>query len=308
MTISHSSANPAVCLIIQTFTTCDLPEMLFLGIIYWLSCLLSILLLFHHLRERKRQQQSPSQSLETICFWIVLSSWQFFRGLIRIFYFNWDALTYQLISMGLSHILMFTAMCLMILILFNLLFAYRNPGEEAKFFFRSIFLIFFGTFIIVCIVMALSITDLTKTTTLEDIHGDRNLGLWVGATDFVIAIFFALPALQLIKAVTFPVVQPEDKQCVMASKVGLWLFVAVFIGRMLWNVSHYYHGNVAEEFIGNKENWMAGAKGGWVRVINFMFLMVFDIIPSLLVQIAVFMFDKHWLLFNQNPVYNPIRH
>jgi hypothetical protein len=292
----------------QTYQTCDLPEGLVLGIRYFLSCLLSLTLLFHHLRERKRQQQSSSTSLETICFWIVLSLWQLFRGIIRIFYFDWRALTYQLIAIGLSHILMFTAMCLMILILFNLLFAYKNPGPEATTFFRVIFIIFLITFIIVCIVMALSITDLDNETTLDDIHGDSNIGLWVGATDLVIAIFFALPALQVLKAATFPEVQPNERRCVMASKVGLWLFVAVFIGRMLWNVTHFYHGNVAEKFIGNRENWAREDKKGWVRVINVLFLIVFDIIPSVLVQIAVFMFDKHWLSFNQNPAYSPILH
>jgi hypothetical protein len=120
----------------------------------------------------------------------------------------------------------------------------------------------------------------------------------------VIAIFFALPALQLIKAVTFPMVQPEDRRCVAASRFGLWLFVAVFLGRSLWAVTNYYHGNALENYKAKPENF--GAKRPWPRVIDFFFWFIFDIVPSAIVQIAVFMFEKHWLMFNANPSYTRI--
>jgi hypothetical protein len=55
-------------------------------------------------------------------------------------------------------------------------------------------------------VMGLSVLVFDQTTTLEDIHGDHSVWLWVGATDLMIAILSALPALQFRKAATFPIV------------------------------------------------------------------------------------------------------
>jgi amino acid permease len=74
-------------------------------------------------------------------------------------------------------------MILILFNLFNLLFTYRNPGEEATAFFRAIFITFLVTFIVVCIVMTLSITDLDRTTTLEDIHQYRTVGRGNGFGD-----------------------------------------------------------------------------------------------------------------------------
>jgi hypothetical protein len=52
---------------------------------------------------------SPSRA-RAFCFWVFLAAWQLFCGVIRIFYFKIDAVTSQLVVIGLSHTLMFVAM------------------------------------------------------------------------------------------------------------------------------------------------------------------------------------------------------
>jgi hypothetical protein len=117
--------------------------------------------------------------------------------------FNWSILTSQLISIGLSHICMFTAMCFMILILFILCQIFRRRSEN---YFRSIFIMFLDIHYRLYTFMALSITDRNKTITFKDIQIDRNVWFWVWSTGLMMEILFVFPVLKLIKAVTFLVV------------------------------------------------------------------------------------------------------
>jgi hypothetical protein len=130
---------------------------------------------------------------------------------------------------------------------------------------------------------------------------DESLSLWCACTDLILALFFALPARALLEAVTYPMVQPEDACCVNFCKVGIAVYVLLFGGRMIWNGTHYFHGNKAQEWLdGASEN---GAPTTARRAVMFLFVLFFDFGTSVLAMISVYLFRKHDMMFNQNPYY-----
>jgi hypothetical protein len=190
---------------------------------------------------------------------------------------------------------MFIPMCLVILILFDLLFTYRNPGNTAVVFFRSLFLLFLVTFVLLGVV--LGIIDLHTEADIE-----ASIILWCACTDLMLTIFFALPARSLLEAVTYPMVQPEDVCCVNFCKVGIVLYVLCFGGRMLWNGTDYFRINKLQTWV-YEQRLENGMPNGNARVINFTFNLLFNFGASVLAMISVYLFKKHDMMFNDNPYY-----
>jgi hypothetical protein len=280
---------------------CNLGEMIFLAVAFWAASLVSAYFLIYTIRKSKSRCFLQDQ---TVLFWIFLVIWQLYHGGITLIDFHWNLATFRLVHEALNHILMFIPMCLVILILFELLFTYRDPGTNAIAFFRMLFILFLITFVILGVV--LSIVDVAASN-----DAGESLSLWSACTDMVLTIFFALPARSLLDVVTAPMRQMDDVRCIMLPRIGIWLYVVLFGGRAIWNGSHYFRINVVSSWLADhdgsavvflpKENRLGPS---WkARVVTFFFVLMFDFVTSLLAMASVYLFKKHDLMFAENPYY-----
>jgi hypothetical protein len=233
----------------------------------------------------------------TILFWIFLSVWQLYDCIITFVDIAWTLTTFQFFHNALNHILMFIPMCLVILILFELLFSVNVSGVNAISFFRMLFSLFLVTF--VALGFVLSSVDANPEN-----DADRSLAFWCACTDLILAIFFALPAPALLDVITAPMRKIDDVRCSMLCKVGTVLYVVLFGGRAIWNGSHYAGQNAVQ-------NWLYGPSAitkdlagndrpsNEARVISFVFIFFFDLGTSLLSMGSVYLFKKHDMLFSE---------
>jgi hypothetical protein len=221
---------------------------------------------------------------------------QFYLAVMFVAPIPWTRVSFMIGRVTVSSLLMFIPMCLVILILFDLLFTYRNPGSNAVTFFRYFFFLFLITF--VGLGVCLSLLDWSN-----DLDPDISLSLWAACSDLILAIFIVLPSWKLIQVITYPQVRPEEKGCIKFCHLALGLYFGLMMGRVLWNATHYFGKNYAEKFL-NKE---LGGRHGYLvfsqRVVNFMFYLAFDWGTSLLALICVWLLKKHDLMFNENPYY-----
>jgi hypothetical protein len=274
-------------------------EMVLLGIGFWVAAGISAFFTVYAVRKSKARFFFQDQ---TILFWIFLTAWQVFEGAITLFDFPWSLITYRLAHEALKHILIFIPMCFVILIVFELLFTYRNPGANAISFFRMFFSLFLVAFVIVGVVLS-----------VVDLHGgnaDESLSLWCACTDIILAIFFGLPARSLLEIISYPLVQIEDLRAVTLCKVGIALYVVLFAGRSVWNASHYFRINVVQTWLVNSAsaviydaNHDPVRPTAAARAVTFAFVLLFDMGTSVLAMISVYLFKKQNLLFSENPYF-----
>jgi hypothetical protein len=118
---------------------------------------------------------------------------------------------------ALNHILDFNPLCLSIVILLELLFTYRIPGVNAVRLFRCLFPLLVVIFVIPGIV--LSIVDVGNGK-----EADESLLLWCACSDLITAIFFFSSYLELLPAVTYPMVEPEDVAWVRSCHIGMIVY------------------------------------------------------------------------------------
>jgi amino acid transporter len=184
----------------------------------------------------------------------------------------------------------------MILILFELLFTYRDPGVNAVKFFKGLFTVFLFTFLVLGLIISLIALRYKR-------DADRSNALWYACTDTVIAIFFTIASKALLGAVTYPMVQPQDVPCVNFCKVGIVVFVVLLSGRVIWNGTHYFGGNVMQDKLLEWTRPGTQLPDWRARTFIAVWYFIFDFLISVIVMIAVYLFKKHNMMFNENPYY-----
>jgi hypothetical protein len=121
-----------------------------------------------------------------VLFWGFITIRQIYRGAISFAPGGGPTMdaTYRICYSTLNNLLMFIPMCLVILILFELLFTYRNPGANAITFFRALYLLFLFTFVVLGII--LSVVDIEGQAGITD-----SMTLWCACSDLI--CLFSLP-------------------------------------------------------------------------------------------------------------------
>jgi hypothetical protein len=183
---------------------------------------------------------------------------------------------------------MFVANGFVILLIFQLLFMFRNPGTEAVGVFQVLLAVSLITFVAISII--LSYVGINEDT--DD--ADRPIALWAAMTMFVCGFFFILPARAVVRIVTYPAIQKEDKGCVTFCIVAIWLYGGLHVGRAVWNFTHYCGINYLQELV-YRYSW----KDPGVRAFNGIFLFLFDVLPASLAIAGVYLLRKHDMLFNE---------
>jgi hypothetical protein len=125
-------------------------------------------------------------------------------------------------------------------------------------------------------------------------NADQPMALWGAMTLLVCALFFILPARALVRAVTYPAVQKEDRQCVNFFSVAIWAYTLLYVVRALWNLTHFFDINPLQELV-YQYPWRAPG----VRAFNALFILLFDITPASLAIAGVYLLRKHDMLFNE---------
>jgi peptidoglycan/LPS O-acetylase OafA/YrhL len=128
---------------------CGYPEVVCLAVAFWLAAIVSVLFLISNICKSRRKCFIGDQ---TVLFWAFIAVWQIYRGIIALFDLHWSRVTYRVFVMTVQCFLWFIAMCLVILILFELLFTYRNPGPTATHFFEGLFAVFLFAFLVLGLV------------------------------------------------------------------------------------------------------------------------------------------------------------
>jgi hypothetical protein len=284
------SIDDFVCRYAQPFVGCDLPEMLVCGLLLYANGLLCIVFfVMHALRARATRSSILDQ---TGLFWISLSVWQLFRGTCQTFYFHWNEFTLRLVYIAAAQILCFIANACVILLLFRLLFTFRDPGTTAVGFFQLLFSVSLITFVAICVILGFVVMG------EETADADRPTALWAAMTQFVGALFFVLPAQALVRAVIYPTIQKENRTCVSFCRVAVWIYALIFFGRAIFNFTHYCGINALQNTI-YRHSW----NDPGVRVFNAVFTLVFDIVPASLSIASVYLLRKYDMLFNETAFY-----
>jgi hypothetical protein len=279
-----------ICFYAYPGIPCHYGEMIAISVLFFLASLVSIFFIVYSFR----RSRSRCRIDQIVLFWFFLAIWQIYHGVISLVPIHWDLVTYRLWYGAANHILLFIPMCLVILTLFELLFANRNPPADAIIFFRALFVLFLLTFVALGIVLCT--VDLDNASDV-----DESLSLWSACTDLILALFFALPARSLLEILTYPQVQDEDTCCVNFCKVGIASYVLLFGGRMIWNGTYYFHANKAQDWLNGAS--VDGKSTAARRVVVFLFVLFFDFGTSVLGMISVYLFKKHDIMFNDNPYY-----
>jgi hypothetical protein len=286
-----------VCIYISAGLDCHFPEMTAVGVVFMISALVSLFFLrFLWMRSRTRAHFFD----HSVGFWTCLAIWQLFYGITSIFSFHWTPRTYRAFSQSMFHILLFIPMFLLILMIIELFFIYRNPGTRAVSFFRWLILIFLVVFIL------LGITIILCDPATGSDSADRPLALWCGCTDFVLCVGFACATYSLLQYISFAAIQMGSSACVNLVRLGIVIECIIFGIRATLEVLNYYQ-------ISPLENWMLTQlekrgsdtfPNGRAGVIRVVVDLVCDFTPATLAVVAAYLITKQNMLFNDNPYFN----
>ena len=129
-----------------------------------------------------------------------------------------------------------------------------------------------------------------------------DMSLWHACTDFLVVCFVSIPSIHLVRAISYPVVQPEDATCINWSVFGVWVFCITFFIRSIWNFLHYANLNYIYDWIIRElEEGIMPNKNS--RFFQFCFSLVFEFSCSIMTMIGVYVLNQHDLKFADDPFY-----
>lgn len=272
---------------------CGMPEMLVLGIIFIISAFISIAFLAYHFIRCKKNNQTYMDLLTA--FWVSMILYLLFRGIIQIVPFHYTIASLLIVHAGFNAILALIPISIFVLMIIELLLTYKNPGLKTMYFFRIIFVVFLSVFLIVAIVIS--------TIDQEEMDPLIIMALWHGCTDFLAVFFVAIPTVHLIRAISYPVVQPEDASCVKWSTVGVWVFSITFSLRGLHNILQFCGVNPIITWITIEMSGDGGRPTAAARAFQFAFTVVFELCTAVMGAVGALVLKKHDMQFADDPFY-----
>jgi len=272
---------------------CGFSEMLGLGISFEIVAIICAILLYRHIKIKLVQKERIFDL--NVLFWITMILYLTYRGILSIFPFNYSYSSLLLVHVGINAILALIPISLFVLLVCELLFTYKNPGIQIVSFFRIVFFVFLIVFLIVGV--SLSFID------IEDYDPTSTLALWHGCTDFLVVFFVVVPAIQLISAISYPVIQPEDEKCVKWSVAGVGIFCITFLFRSVFNILHYFGVNPVTHWFQNELLIDPNMPTKAARNFQLVFSIVFELGTSIMTMIGVSMIRMHDMKFTNDPFY-----
>lgn len=280
-------ASEFVCKNAMPGVGCDLNEMTVLGVLFICTGVLCIYFLSQYL---KTERGKPYYLDYTLIFWVTMFVWMEYRGLLCIYPFEYTHDLLRIFVIGLNYLLYLIPISLLVLILCELMFSYRNPGTRTIRIIRWTFIVFLLSFLLIG--LALSFVE------LDDADPSTPLLLWHACTDFIVFVFVLIPSGLLIKVVTRQVVMPEDTCCVSGSIAVVTTFLVLILCRFSYNFTHFLNINIIANWYNNQLAKPGRLPLANVRVFSFFFYFIFDLGTALLAMIGVKTLQHHDLFFN----------
>ena len=129
-----------VCKIAHPGYGCGAPEILVLGVFFLLAGMLCLVFLIRHIRSRKT---SPPLGPDfNIPFWVTMAIWTVYHAIMTIFKFPWDPKYFYICGICIDAILLLLPFSFLVMIISEMLFMYRNPGNQRISFSRIVFGLF----------------------------------------------------------------------------------------------------------------------------------------------------------------------
>jgi hypothetical protein len=232
-------------------------------------------------------------------FWCAMLLWLVFHTFVLLAPGPWwTALSWRLVGVCADSILLTLPIWVVVIMISEMLFTYRNPGRRRVFFSRVTLFLFTATYWILGIIVSLSDVNTAQQT------GDMVL-FWRGVVLIAISIFVAMPAVRLHRAITYPVVQPEDRPCVKWSQVLIVLIVALGAARGIFELTTYPGWNMVMTWIDKAQDSAAtsGTLSGRARAFLCCWEVFFGNLFSQLLIFAVLTLRAHEVQFDNDPIY-----
>jgi hypothetical protein len=271
---------------------CGYYEMAIIGFIFIITGLVCIYFLVQNIRAPVHLK--PRKTIDSnIWFWIFMAIWMVYRGVIFCIPFNYNIKSLLIVQGGVNAILALIPISMLVLLICELLFSYKNPGYQTISFFKCVFIVFLSVFLIVGIAISFIANE-------EGDLATKTLALWHGCTDLIVLLFVTFPAHFLIKAISYPVIQPDDVGCITKSKIGTWVFGILFFLRSLYNTLHYFNVNPLQHWL---EKQSTDEKIGNARAFTATYSLIFEYTTGVLSMIGVCMIRNHDMKFSEDPFY-----
>jgi hypothetical protein len=224
--------------------------------------------------------------------------WLVFHVFVLVWYGAWTSMTYHLFGSCADTILQSLSIWVLIIMISEMLFTYRNPGRRRVFFSRVTLFLFTAMYCILGVMF--SFFD----PATDGQAGDLVL-FWRAAAMIAIAVFVAMPSIRFYQAITYPVVQPEDLPCVRRSIVFITLIVGLAVGRGIWNLTGYWGGNAVKDWVGNRQKEVVRPEDlPWpARAFFCCWELVTGVLFSLLLILAVRELSAHEIQFDDDSIY-----
>ena len=185
-------------------------------------------------------------------------------------------------------ILYIIPICLLIVLICEVLFAYKNTEIFLRRFIKIIFMMFFIIFI------SLGVSCCFVTFNRDD----DPIFLWRSFCDLILAFFISILSLRLLDAITYPFTPPEHTSCVRWSRIGMWIMISIFFIRFFWDFFDYLGLNKLMNWVQDADLNLVGP-----RIVYFLIQVIIDLAPPILAMIGAYILRKHDLEFAADPFY-----
>jgi hypothetical protein len=268
-----------VCLNAMPGIGCGLPESFILGIVYLLTSALCLVFMVHGRIGRSRSAILEETFKIRLLFWISMFIWTLFRSITSIVPFPYNEMSYEITSVVTNDVLSLIPLSLAILIICQILFSFEDPGSRRTVFFRITFCIYLTAFLLIALVVTLANND-----DATELH--RSMSLWRASTNTIILLFFMLPGLQLFKTV-LKYEKPEGDNRVVIAQFAITFFLLAFCVRVLYDILTYAGANPLQNYMNGENVKSKRIPPGGVRALTFLGYVFLEVVPSLLIMLAV---------------------
>jgi hypothetical protein len=229
-------------------------------------------------------------------FWVPLLVWLLYHTIIVTAYFPYTQRSVYLVQAA-DCIFQVLPTWIVVLMLSEMLFTYRNPGRNRVFFARvclCLFLIVYGL-----LGVLFSFTD------VEDMfQSSDSMLLWQGAIRLLTTVFVALPAIKLFHAISYPVLQKDDVSCVRWSTAVFVILGALNIAKAVIALTIYWNANELAASLWNDIRTNAYDNlPSRVRVTLWFNEFSFNTLYTVLLMGVVLVLREHEMRFANDPFY-----
>jgi hypothetical protein len=215
-----------------------------------------------------------------VVFWASMTLWTCFRLVLVTVPFDYTLITYKILSMSLNSVLSLAPLAIGVLIFSRSFFLYHFLRRKRFVFYRT-------TYFVTLLVYVIIAAAFTVANRSDPIEISRSMGLWLSATDLIILVLSAVPGFQLFCSLLLRMDEGNDTGTLLP-KVTMALFLVIFIGRLILNITTAMGVNKLLNYVSDGEIVTINK-----RVAALFVILVFEATPSALMMVAVIVLQRN---------------